>query len=170
MTTTDDADRGMLTNLDDLGALIDSFAFGDDGDCELSFRRCRAREAAGRILAAGFRRARSAPTPPAAGSDADEQIAYWQRAAHEIEQELTKERDAAVQRAEQAESRAQRWEDRCEDEEIMTQRDAALADAAALRNALTRVWQIGDIESVRIATAALAATTAPAAKEGERCL
>ncbi len=72
------------------------------------------------------KRVATAPTPPeldcrpgtimlprhafaAAGSDADEQIAYWQRAAHEIEQELTKERDAA------------------------------LADAAAMRKALSTV-------------------------------
>ncbi len=74
MTTADDADRDMLVHIcDSLGvypgsALIDA------------------------IVRAGFRRfAPSAPTPPEAGEDAEEQIAYWQRAAHEIEQELTKE-------------------------------------------------------------------------------
>ncbi len=85
----------------------------------------------------------SATTPPEVGGDAEEQIAYWQRAAHEIEQELTKERDAAV------------------------------ADAAALRKALVDIAYPygGDFAGVPAhytttrarARTALALTAAPAA-------
>ncbi len=193
MTTTDDADR------DALAALLGDHGY--DMECIGGFKR-----AADRVLAAGFRRAPSAPTPPEldcrpgtimlhtptppeAGEDkretarrmhqwlsknwtvedggqwedralaaererdaADEQIAYWQRAAHEIEQELTKERDAAVADAARLHEVVRREADGAR---------RVVAGACSSMEFPIDWWQ-------RKLDRLNAALAAPAAKEGER--
>ncbi len=137
MTTTNDDREALAALLGD---------HGYDMECIGGFKR-----AADRVLAAGFRRAPSAPsapTPPEAGSDAD-QLAGLEAL----------------------------WEDaRAKIAELERERDAALADAARLREALVDIAYPygGDFAGTPAhytttrerARTALAATAAPAAKEG----